>query len=65
MVVEILLGVGGFYMARDAELTMVNADINVLKIDVVGGSVPGKVDRIATVELFKKSSEEVSPMGSE
>ena len=49
MVVEVLLGV--------------DVDIDVLKSDM--GSVPGEVDRIVTVELFKESSEVVRPMGSE
>ena len=59
----ILLGVSGFDINRSTELTMVNANIDVQKSDVGRGSVPGKVDRIATVEPFKKSSEGVSPMG--
>ena len=61
MIVEILLGVGGFNMDRGAELTMVNADIDVQKGDV--GDVPGEVDRLATVELFQESSEGVGPHG--
>ena len=43
MIVEILLGVGGFYMNRGAELNTVDAEINVQKGDVRGGSVPGGV----------------------
>ena len=65
MIVEIMLGIGGFNMYRGAELTMVNADFNVHKGDVGGGSVPGEVDRIASVELFQESSEGVRPMGPE
>ena len=65
MVMEILWGVGVFNMDRGAELTMVNADIIVQKSDVGGGSVPCGVDGIATVELFKESSEGVRPMGPE
>ena len=38
MIVEILLGVGGFNMDGGAELTIVNADIDVQKGDV-GGEV--------------------------
>ena len=40
-------------------------DIDVQKGDVEGGSVPSKVDRIETVELFQESSEGVRPMGPE
>ena len=40
-------------------------DIDVQKIDMGGGSVPGEVDRIPTVELFKESSEAVRPIGPE
>ena len=65
VVVEILLEVGGFNMNRGVELTMVNADIDVQKSDVRGGSVPGTVDGIAIVELFKESSEGVNPMRPE
>ena len=46
-------------------MTIVNADINVQKGNMGGGSVPGEVDRIATVELFQESSERVRPMGPE
>ena len=49
---ERLLGVGGLNMDRGAELAMVNVDIDIQKGDMRGGSVPGEVDRIATVELF-------------
>ena len=58
---EILLGVGGLNMDRGAELTVVDADIDVQKSDMGGGSVPGEV----TVELLKESSEGVRPMGPE
>ena len=43
MIVEILLGVGGFYMDRGAELNMVDAEINIQEGDVRRGSVPGGV----------------------
>ena len=56
LVVEVFLGVGGFDVDRGAEMTVVNTDIDIQKSDVGGGSVPGEVDRIATVELFKESS---------
>ena len=65
MIVEILLGVGGFNMDRGVELAMVDADIDIQKGDVGGGSVPGELDRIAAVELFQESSEGVRPMGPE
>ena len=51
-----------FDMDRGTDVTMVNVDTNILKSDVGGGSVKGKVDEIATVEPFKESSEEVSTM---
>ena len=57
MIVEILLGFYGFNMDIGAELTMVDADIDVQKGDVGGGS-----GQIATVELFQESSEGVRPM---
>ena len=41
------------------------ADIEVQKSDMRGGSVPGAVDRIPTVELFKESSEGGRTMGPE
>ena len=63
VLIERLLGVGGFDMDRGVELTMVNVNIHIQRTDVGGGSVPGKVDGIVTVQQFKKSSEGVSPMG--
>ena len=61
--VEILLGVSGFNMDRGAEMTMVDADTDTQKSDMGGGSVPGEMDGIVTVELFKESSEGLKPMG--
>ena len=46
-------------------MTMFNTDIDVQKNDMGGGSVPGEVDRILTVELFKEIGEGVGPMGPE
>ena len=65
MVVEVLLEVGGFDVDRDAEMAMFNTDIDVQKSDMGGGSVPGEVDRILTIELFKETSLGVEPMGPE
>ena len=65
LIVEVLLGVGGFDVDRGAEMTMVNMDISVQKSDMGGGNVPGEVDGIRTVELFKEISEGVGPMGPE
>ena len=65
MVVEVLLGAGGFNVNRGAEMTMVDTDIDVQKSDMGGGNVPGKVDRIPTVELFKESNKGVRPIGVE
>ena len=65
MVVEVLLGVGGFDVDRGAEMTMFNTDIDIQKSDMGGRSVPGEVDRILTIELFKEISERVGPMGPE
>ena len=62
---EILLGVDGFNKDRGVELTVVNADIDVQKSDVGGGSVRSEVDEIATVELFQESSKAVRSMGPE
>ena len=38
VIMEIFLGVGGFNMDRGAELTMVDADIDIQKGDMGGGS---------------------------
>ena len=65
MLVEVLLGVGGFNVDRGAEMTVVNADIDIQKSDIGGGSIPGEVDGIVTAELFKKSSKGVRPVGQE
>ena len=40
-------------------------DIDIQKGDMGGGSVPGEVDRIVTVELFQESNEGVRPMEPE
>ena len=61
-VLEILLEVGGFGMVRGAELTMVNADIEVQECDIGGGAVPSKMDGIGTVGPFKKGCEGVRTM---
>ena len=60
-----MLEVCGFNMDRGAEWTMIDADIDIQKGDVGGGSVPDEVERIETVELFQESSERVRPMGPE
>ena len=65
MVMEVLLEVDGFDVDRGAEMTMFNTDINIQKSDMGGGSVPGEVDGILTVELFKEIGEGVGPMGPE
>ena len=52
MVVEVLLGVGRFDVDRSAEMTMFNMDIDIQKSDMGGGSVPGEVDGILTVDLI-------------
>ena len=50
-------------MERGVELIVVNADIDVQKSNVGGGSVLGQMDGIVNVEPFKKNSEGVSLMG--
>ena len=62
IVVEVLLGVGRFDVDRGAEMAIFNMDIDVQKGDMGGGSVPGEVDGILIVELFKEISEGVGPM---
>ena len=52
-------------MDRSVEMTVVNTDIDIQKSDMGGGSVPGEVDGIPTVEQFKEISEGVGPMGPE
>ena len=42
---------------RGVQLTLVDANIDIQKSNVGGGSGPGKVDNIATVETFKENSE--------
>ena len=51
-----ILVVGGFYVDRGVEITMVDMDIDIQKSDVGGGSVPGEGNGILTVELFKERS---------
>ena len=46
-------------------MAIFNMDIDVQKGDMGGESVPGEVDGILTVELFKEISEGVGPMGPE
>ena len=46
----------GFDVDRGAEMTMVNME-DIQKSDMGGGSVPGEVDGIPTVELFKEITE--------
>ena len=65
MVVEVLLGVGGFDVDRGAKMTVVDTDIDIQKSEMGGGRVPGEVDGIPTAELFKESSEGVRPMEPE
>ena len=65
MVVEVLLEVGRFDVDRGAEMDIFNMDVDVQKGARGGGSAPGEVDRILTVELFKEISEGVWPMGPE
>ena len=65
MIVETLLGVGGFNMDRGAELAMVDEGIDVQKGDMGGGSVPGEVERIVAIELLQESSEGIRPVGPE
>ena len=48
MVVEVLLGVGGFDMDIGTEMTMINTNIDVQKNDMGGGSILGEVDGIPT-----------------
>ena len=65
VVVEVLLRVGGFDVDKGAEVTIFNTNIYVQKSDMGGGSVPGDVDRIPNVELFKEISEGIGPMEPE
>ena len=56
---QILLIVGGFNVDGGAELTFVDVSIDIQEGDMGLGVVPGKVDRVATVELFKEGDEGV------
>ena len=49
MVVEVLLGVGGFDVDRSAEMTVVNMDIDIQKSDVGGES--GKYSYIVIIVM--------------
>ena len=59
---EVLLEVGGFDIDRGVEMTLTQAFINVQKCDF-GGGVPGELDGIAAVEVFKELGEGVGTMG--
>ena len=50
-------------MDRGAEMAIFNTDADVQKGDMGGGSVPGEVDGILTVDLFREVSEGVGSMG--
>ena len=45
------------------EVTLVDLNIDIQEGDLGLGGVPGEVDRIATVELFKKVMRESGPCG--
>ena len=60
---EVLLEVGGFGVDRGVEMTMIQAYMNVQKSDLGGGDVPGELDGIAAVEVFKELGEELGPWG--
>ena len=60
MVVEVWLGVGRFDVDRGAVITFFNMDIDLQKGDIGGESVPGEVNGILTVDLFKVAHEQVS-----
>ena len=45
-------------------MSMFNMDIDVQKSDMGGGSVPGEVDEILTVELFKEIVHRCGTSGS-
>ena len=62
MVMEILLIAGGFNEDGGVELTLVNVNINIQEGDMGMRGVPGEMDRIATVELFKEGNEGVWTM---
>ena len=49
-------------MDGGAELTLVDVNIDIQEADMGLGGVSGKVDRIATVELFKEGDEGVWTM---
>ena len=65
VVMQLLLMVGGFDVDGGAELTLDNVNIDIQEDDMGLGGVPDEVDRIATVEMLKESSEGVRPMGPE
>ena len=60
MVVEVLLGVGGFDVERGAEMTMFKMTSTSRKV-----TWEGEADGILTVELFKEICEGVGPMRPE
>ena len=54
VVMQILLMVDGLDVDGGAELTFVDANIDIQEGDMGLGSVPGDIERIATVEPFKE-----------
>ena len=62
VVMQILLMVGGFDVDGDAELTLVNVNIDIQESNMGLGGVPGEVDNIATAEPFKEGDEGVWTM---
>ena len=65
VVMQILLTVGGFNIDGGVELTLVDVNINIQAGDMELGSVPGEVDRIATVEPVEEGDEGVLTMWPE
>ena len=59
---QILLMVGGFDVDGDAELTLVDVNIDIQEGNVGLGGVPGEVDRMATVQPLKEGDEGVWTM---
>ena len=65
VVVQILLMVGWFDVDGSVQSTLLDVYIDIQEGDMGLGGVPGEVDRIATVELFKEGGEEIWTMWPE
>ena len=60
--VEVLLVVGGFDVNGDAEVRLVNKDVNIQEGDMERGDGPSKSDRVASIEALKEKEKGIMTM---